>query len=370
MVRGKRVREPVYKRLKDTIIREIKNGTLQENDPILSERLLSEQFGISRISTRKALKELIAEGYLYTLPGKGTFVRGITSGLQRPRTRTQNLAYIFWGADQSIMKIPYFAHIVAGAEREARKHNYHLIISTFEPQVTLPNALPSILEQGKVDGAIIEGVFLDVYRQINQLLPVVIISNFLYRDLQKVEKIDDVDYVAPNNETATIKVVEYLHSLGHKNLGFVMGNPYHSSFQERLNGFYLGVRQFNLHTSPEWIICGSEDGTVDFTKLLHSSPKPSAIVTANDFIALDIINYCNKANIKIPEELSVVGFDDIESSAWSNPPLTTVRVLTQEMGKQSVRRLIEKINDPKSTPTNILIGTELVIRESCAKAKT
>ncbi len=91
MVRGKRVREHVYKRLKDTIIREVKNGTLQENDPILSERLLSEQFGISRISTRKALKELIAEGYLYTLPGKGTFVRGITSGLQRPRTRTQIL---------------------------------------------------------------------------------------------------------------------------------------------------------------------------------------------------------------------------------------------------------------------------------------
>ena len=365
MVRGKRSREVVYKRLKDTIIREIKNKTLKENDPILSERLLSEKFDISRISVRKALKELIDDGYLYTIPGKGTFVKGIISGMRAPREKTNNLAYIFWGGDRSIMSIPYFAHIVAGAERVARKQNYHLIISTFEPDAQIPNALPSIIEQGKVDGALIEGIFLDLYRQINKAIPIVTISNYLFRDPELIEKTDDIDYVTANNESAVIRVLEYLNSLGHKNVGFVMGNPCHSSFRERLHGFYLGSRIFKMKTRPEWIVSGTPSGRTAFKKILENRSLPTAIVACNDTFALDIIDYCHKEKIKIPDDFSIVGFDDIESSAWSQPPLTTVRILTEEMGEKSAHRLIEKIKDPSSMPTTILIGAELVIRESC-----
>lgn len=365
MVRARKTREPVYKRLKDTIIREIKNGTLKENDPILSERLLSEQFNISRISVRKALKELIDAGYLYTIPGKGTFVKGITSGLKRPREKTNNLGYIFWGSDRSIISIPYFAHILAGAEREAKRHNYHLVISTFDPSKHLPNSVPSIIEQGKVDGALIEGVFLDVYREINKILPVVIISNFLYRDPDKAENIEDIDYVTANNEAATIRLMEYLYSLGHRQIGFVISDPCHSSFRERLQGFYLGSRLLKLRLRDDWIIRGLPDGRTAAQRILSLKERPTAVISCNDFIALEIIDYCKEQNINIPEDLSIAGFDDIESSAWSQPPLTTVRVLTDEMGEKAVKRLIEKISDPNSTPTTLLIGTELIIRESC-----
>jgi DNA-binding transcriptional regulator YhcF (GntR family) len=114
MVLGHQRKTPIYQKLKDTIVREIEGGTLKENDPILSERLLTQKFRISRISVRKAMGELIAENYLYTVPGKGTFVRGLAHELQIPAKRTFNLGYIFWGEQRSLIHIPYFAHIVAG----------------------------------------------------------------------------------------------------------------------------------------------------------------------------------------------------------------------------------------------------------------
>ena len=123
-------KEPVYKKLKDTIVKEIENGTLKENDAILSERLLTEKLGISRISVRKAISELIEENYLYTVPGKGTFVKGLTSEFTPPSRRTYNLGYIFWSEVRNVINIPYFAHIIHSAERECLKHNYHLLIST------------------------------------------------------------------------------------------------------------------------------------------------------------------------------------------------------------------------------------------------
>ncbi len=365
MVRAKRTKEPVYKKLKDTIIREIKNRTLKPDDRILSERLLSEQFNISRISVRKGLKDLIGEGFLYTVPGKGTFVKGIISGIKRSREKTYNLAYIFWGGDRSIIKIPYFAHIVAGAEREARKSNYHLIISSFDPTQHTPNSLPSIIEQGKVDGAILEGVYLNVYRQINKILPVVTISNYLCQDPGKTEAIEDIDYIAANNQSAAINLVEYLYSLGHRKMAFLMGSPIHSSFRERLNGFILGSKMMRMKPHEEWIIMDAKDGVSAFKKILSAKVRPTAIVACNDSFALDIINYCKEHDIGIPDEFSIVGFDDIESSAWSQPPLTTIRVLTDEMGEKAANRLIDKIENPGSLPTTLLIGTQLIERESC-----
>jgi DNA-binding LacI/PurR family transcriptional regulator len=146
-----------------------------------------------------------------------------------------------------------------------------------------------------------------------------------------------------------------------------MGSPYHSSFRERLHGFYLGLKLYKMRSRAEWVITGEETGHAAFKKIHECQQRPTAIVACNDFFALDVMDFCSKEGINIPDDYSIIGFDDIESSAWSQPALTTVRVLTDEMGEKAACRLIEKINDPESTPTTSLIGTELVIRESCSK---
>jgi DNA-binding LacI/PurR family transcriptional regulator len=363
MVLAHKSKDPVYKKLKETIIKEIQNGTLKENDAILSERLLTEKFNISRISVRKAISELIEENYLYTIPGKGTFVKGLTSKFIPPARRTNNIGYIFWGETPSMISVPYFAHIIRGAEKESLKHNYHLLISTMSgPTGPGGKMLPSVIKQGKVDGVILEGIDLDSWFDISKVIPCLIISNYIC-DPDKLPNLDMVDYVATNNEKAMRNILEYLREMGHRNIGFIYQYLSHSNFFERMQGFMANIKNLNLKTKDQWIGDG-KTGYEAMNKILSQSSLPTAVVAANDTFALDAITACREHRLNIPEDISLVGFDDIQSSLWSHPPLTTVRVRTEEMGKLAARRLIEKIEDPDSVSTHILVGTELITRDS------
>ena len=361
-------REPIYKKLKDTIKKEIENKTLKEGDVILSERLLGEKFKISRISVRKAISELIEENYLYTVPGKGTFVKGLKSDVKKERKKTFNLGYIFWGSYEEIVKISYFAHFIQGAEQEATKHNYHLLISTYtgvEPDGK--PRLPKIISKEKVDGVLVEGIDIAAFRQVARVIPAVIISNYLRLSYEE-NSLDDIDIVISNDEHATISSLKYLYSLGHRKVGFFCQTLRHSSFHNRFRGFNAGVKIFGMETKPEWV---SESGGAQesVAKILAGEERPTALVAGNDAYALEALEWCRKNDIRVPDDVSIIGFDDIEGSVWSNPPLTTVRVMTEDMGRCAVRRLIEKIEDPSTVSTHILIGSTLVIRESCARAK-
>jgi DNA-binding LacI/PurR family transcriptional regulator len=364
MVLMQRGRKPIYGKLKETIIREIKNQTLKEGDAILSERLLTEKFNISRISVRKALRELIDENYLYTIPGKGTYIRGLKPRREGPTPRTHNIAYIFWNAEQSVISIPYFAHIIAGAEKECDHANYHLLISTFPKENESRGSMPTIIQQGKVDGVLLEGVDLPAYRRVNQILPAVILSNFLYMSEDTCEPVDDIDYVASNNADAMLNVLQYLKQLRHSRIGFLFQTSRHSAFAERLHGFLAAIKTLGLGAKKDWIV-RAPTGAQAMQQVLAKKDRPTAIVAANDTFALDAIDYCQRHGMSIPEDFSITGFDDIDSAAWSRPSLTTVRVLTEEMGKCAARRLLEKIDDPSSPPTHILIGSSMIERESC-----
>jgi DNA-binding LacI/PurR family transcriptional regulator len=222
--------------------------------------------------------------------------------------------------------------------------------------------LPSVIKQGKVDGVILEGIDLDSWFEISKVIPCLIISNYICEP-DYLPNLDLVDYVATNNEKAMRNILEYLRNQGHHNIGFIYQNLSHSTFFERMQGFTTNIKNLNLKTKEQWIGDG-QTGYEAMIKILSQSDLPTAVVAANDTFALDAITACRDHGLNIPEDISLVGFDDIQSSLWSHPPLTTVRVSTEEMGKLAARRLIEKIEDPDSVSTHILVGTELIIRES------
>lgn len=362
-------KDPVYKKLKDTIIKEIKNKTLKEGDIILSERLLGEKFNISRISVRKAISELIEENYLYTIPGKGTFVKGILADKPRAKEKTYNLGYIFWGSSEEIIKNPYFAHFIQGAEKEAVKYNYHLLISSMKEVYEGGKVvIPSLITQNKVDGVLIEGVDLNSYYDLARIIPCVIISNYL-KNTNQEESLEDIDIVIANDQNACISVLKYLKNLGHQKIGFIYETLNHSSFNNRYNGFITGIEKLGLKIKKEWIV-GEDNPHNCVNKIMNLKDRPTAIIGGNDIFALEVLEWCMKNKVSVPEEMSVIGFDDIERCVWSKPPLTTVRVLTDEMGRLATKRLIEKIEDPSIAPTHTLVGTNLIIRESCGPANS
>ncbi|GAB4316523.1 MAG: hypothetical protein Kow0059_09040 [Candidatus Sumerlaeia bacterium] len=356
---------PVYAKLKQTIIKEIDNGSLAPDAPILSERLLGEKFDISRISVRKAIKELVEENYLYTIPGKGTFVVGPSrSTAHAVERRTYNLGYVFWGAVKNIITNQYFAHLVHGAERECLKHNYHLIVSTAEERNEEGYlVIPSIVSQRKVDGVFLEGIDIANYLRINRIRPAVIISNYIIVEDSPAE-LEAVDYVAANNQVAVLNVLRYLKDLGHTRIAFIYQSLHHSSFLERFESFCKIAPQMGIITRDSWII-QADSGAEGLEQLLKQSDRPTAIVAANDWYALNILENAAGFGVSIPQDFSVIGFDDIEASAWSKPSLTTVRVFTDEVGKAAAGRLIEKIENPDSPPRTMFVGTRLIIRDSC-----
>jgi DNA-binding LacI/PurR family transcriptional regulator len=213
---------------------------------------------------------------------------------------------------------------------------------------------------------LLEGAESDTFRQINSVIPAVVLSNFIFPEESAEESTEDIDYVAASNEVAIQNVLEYLMKLGHRNIGFLYETRKHSAFNERLNGFNIGIQKLHLQSRKEWIVKAA-NGSDGIREILKLSKRPTAIVAANDKFALDVIDYCTKRDIRIPDAFSLVGFDDIEGAAWSRPALTTVRVFTEEMGRLAARRLIEKIDDPSCPPTHILIGTKMIIRDSCKK---
>lgn len=365
MVLSSKEKTPVYNKLKQTIIKEIDNGSLKPDAPILSERLLGKKYDISRISVRKAIKELVDENFLYTVPGKGTFVHGrsVSTSITKEK-RTYNLGYVFWGESKHVIANQYFAHLILGAEKESLKHNYHLIVSTAEETNEEGQlVIPSIVSQRKVDGVFLEGIDPQSFASINRIRPAVIISNYIILD-DKPQMTDAVDYVTANNHVAVLNVLKYLKDLGHTKVAFIYQSLLHSSFLERYEAFRKVVPQLGMKTKESWII-QAESGSKGMEELLRSSDLPTAIVAANDWYALNILEQAHKLKIKIPEQFSVVGFDDIEAAAWSSPALTTVRIFTDEIGKAAASRLIEKIEEPLSPPRTMFVGTKLIARESC-----
>jgi DNA-binding LacI/PurR family transcriptional regulator len=369
MALSSKEKTPVYAKLKQMIIKEIDNGSLQSDAPILSERLLGKKFDISRISVRKAIKELVEENFLYTIPGKGTFVRGVSSSEAVPvEKRTYNLGYVFWGAVKEEITNQYFAHLIHGAEKESLKHNYHMLVSTAERRNEAGEVdIPSFVNQRKVDGVFLEGVDIQSYEKINRIRPAVIISNYILIE-GKPSHFEQADYVAANNQLAVLNILHYLKDLGHKKVAFIYESLNHSSFLERHDAFRQSVSQLDMKTKDDWVI-KAKTGFDGLKALIKKSEQPTAIVAANDWYAVDMLENAHKIEIKVPDDISIVGFDDIEAAAWSNPSLTTVRVFTDEVGKVAANRLIEKIEEPDSPPRTMYVGTKLIPRDSCRKIK-
>jgi DNA-binding LacI/PurR family transcriptional regulator len=362
---------PVYEKLKEALRESILDRSLKEGDPIPSERFLAEKFKISRMSVRKAISELISADLLYAVSTKGTFVKVVKPGLVNSGKKTGNIGFIFWNAFQSIAGIPYFSHFLHGAELEAKKYDYHLLMSTHVAEDLNKNdSLPSIITQKKVDGLVVEGIDLPTYRRISSNIPTVIISNYTRgsADAMSYENFRDVDLVTANDENGIFSLLQYLKELGHKKIGFIYQSLQHSSFYNRYLSFCQGIKYFSLQTRPEWIAGGDWPEEVA-ESVLNRKNRPEALIVVNDYIALRVMAWCHENGINVPGELSIAGFDDIQKCVWAKPALTTVRVLTEEMGRVAARRVFEKINNPVMASSHYYVNTSLVVRDSCMKIK-
>ena len=180
------------------------------------------------------------------------------------------------------------------------------------------------------------------------------------------------DYVGLDNRKGIAEAVDYLAGIGHRRIGYITGPADSTASQERLASFKASLRRHGGAVDPNLIIPGDysmECGRQACRRLMELPDRPTAILASNDFSALGVIEEAVKMDIAIPEELSLIGFDDIFISGMANVNLTTVHQPKREIGMTAARLLLRRIGQKASgRPREIIVPTELKIRGSCAPA--
>lgn len=258
---------------------------------------------------------------------------------------------------------PFYVDVIRGIEEYAYDNGSAVVIGNFSQDPKREKLYIDILRSESVDGFIVAPSHSkDKYVEelIEEGHPVVCID----RGLTNV----NVDVVKSDNEAGAFNAVEHLIKIGHKRIAHISGDPSIPTTQERLTGYMAALRKHGLPVDDN-IIRGRESNFisgVEITREILALPdRPTAIFTANNLLTLGALETLLHEGVKIPEEIAIVGFDDMYWATSLNPPLTAVRQHGFEIGQRATELLYQRILQPERTPVNMEIKTVLMIRKSC-----
>ena len=258
----------------------------------------------------------------------------------------------------------FISDYIDGMSREASASGYKLEIVSFEGEPI--ESVVTSLTGTQADGLIILGTELNEYDiKLLQALPtpLVVIDSFF--------DVVECNFVNMNNKDAVYKIIDYFVERGFKNIGFIASNVPTVNFQLRKEAFIEGMRAFGLGYSNRNIV--TVDSTYDgayqdmLAKLHNGLVVPECYFCTNDIITYGCIKALREFNVRIPQDISVIGFDNLPMSATMEPPLTTIDVSKTKIGYLAIRLLDELINaDERQPAVKILVGANLVARDSVA----
>lgn len=257
----------------------------------------------------------------------------------------------------------YIGEVIRGIDDELAANQYDLMLYTTHRQKTKESIYVATLTRGMTDGLLLL-LPLNPHAYLKALhtkqFPYVVIDHQGFDDFSST-------IVARNYEGA-YKAVSSLIDLGHRRIGLIAGTPELSSAIERLNGYKQALADRGIPFDPELVENGDFRQPTSYIaagKLLDLPQPPTAIFAASDISAFGVYDAAHMRNLRIPQDISIVGFDDIPEAAVTYPRLTTVRQPLAEMGRLATRMLLDEINHPTGTVQRIELDTELVIRDSC-----
>jgi LacI family transcriptional regulator len=260
------------------------------------------------------------------------------------------------------LKNPYSIEVMKGVDRAIGELGYDLIIYTTGNEATDLGIAWERQHVARLNGSLTDGLIVVTPTTTN--LP----SAFPLVTIDPHVQEDNFPSVISTNRNGALTVMEYLIRLGHRRIGFIGGRPDLQSAIRRQQGYEDGLRQANIPLVPELIQPGDygrKTGADCARKLLSLPNPPTAIFAANDQSAIGVMEAAAEAGVRIPEDLSLVGFDNIPEAAFTQPPLTTVNQFIEELGYRATKLLVDLIQG-KSLETKLYkIPTQLVLRNSC-----
>ncbi|MBB6672960.1 GntR family transcriptional regulator [Cohnella nanjingensis] len=353
----KQTASPKYQLVKDYVLSQIENNEISQDDRIPSESEFAKMLDVSSITVRKALTDLVNEGVIYRVRGKGSFVANQSAAAVKA---TSNLvAFIISGLE---LHDSSYLRIMKGVQSFLGKNDCKLMIEFVENNFEQERELVLQLIQSDIRGLLVyssdpdaaRGYLDDIRRRS---IPFVMLDRFPAGY--------PVSSVACNNHDGAYEAVEYLIGQGHRRIGFAAYDFHLSSESDRYQGYRSAMSNASAGIDDEWLYLGRD---LDYEKLAGQirGGEITALFCANDKRALEALDKLTAEGVRIPEQLSLMGFDDFESAKFAKVSLSTVKQHFDMLGYEAAKLLFEIRDSSSHGYKKILLPTDLVIRETVA----
>lgn len=259
---------------------------------------------------------------------------------------------------------PFFGKVIEGVEQLACAENYSVFISASHNNREREMAAIETLYGRRVDAIIIASLWLDNqhHAELDRIkVPIVFLNNQIEGEFLHSVAIDDI-------QGGSI-AVEHLLNLGHRRIGFVQSLNKTKSNRQRIEGYQLAHQKAGVPVDPSLILDPTGDRDEDRGKAALAELRAANATAAfcyNDLTAVGLIAACRGSGVRVPEDLSIAGYDDLDLAAYMNPTLTTVRQPRVNLGQSAMQMAVELLNGSENIPDKVLPG-ELVVRESTAQ---
>ncbi len=307
-----------------------------------------------RESTRKRVMDTVEHlGYVANLQA-----RSLAGG------RTQIIGLLVPNLDNS-----YVGTVMGGIDQQLERANYDLMLYTSHRRLNRESFYVHTIANGLTEGLLLIAplgpmTYLDLLRE----------HNFPYVLIDQADTTENSNIVDATNWQGAYEATQYLSELGHTRIAFITGALTIRSAVDRLRGYKAAMSDCNNPVSEELIVEGDflQPSAYEATRRLLQSvhPLPTAIFASNDLSAFGAMDAAREYGLRIPDDISIIGFDDIPQASLVHPKLTTVRQPLEQMGQVAVKLLLEQIEDRSRPPQRVTLATQLVIRDSCRPYQT
>lgn len=363
---------PLYIQVREDLRRQIETGQLPPGQRLSLEEALREQYAVSSITVKRALRDLASEGLLVRIKRKGTFVSPRAGQAVGAAQRTKTLALIIPDIEDL-----FISEIYRGVTDAARAAGYRVAILSSDRKMDQEAENIRELGQRGEDGAVIfpnwgRANAEQVFELKRSEFPFVLVNRF-FRDIQ-------TDYVVVDNCAGACEAVEHLVRLGHRRIGCI-GWVECTAVEDRLRGYRMALGRHGI-PYDEHLVRGILDedreryagvepasgGYQEMKKLLERADRPTAVFAVSDRLAVGAMRAIAEAGLAIPDDVALVGFDDVRYA--EDLGLTTVAQPAFATGKTAAEILIAQIEGQVANRTGrqyrqVVLPTQLVVRGSC-----
>ncbi len=278
--------------------------------------------------------------------------------------RTNVIGLVIPEAVSTLFTDPFFSLLIRGITDGCYARNYHLMLALFSTPAQEEDLYNRLLRSRYLDGVILASTRLDdplVGRLLADGIPFVSIGR--HPDPR-------VSYVDVDNVAGARMAVDHLVRLGHTRIGTVTGPLNMSAGRDRLEGYKQALQAHHIPVDEDLIVEGDfteGGGMASMARLLGLNPRPTAVFVASDTMAMGALRAVRQAGLRVPQDISLIGYDDVPQASFLDPPLSTVRQPIQQLGETAAHVLVDLIAHGQEHAQRLVLMPELVLRQTTAR---